>query len=107
MNPIRRLAPLALSVALAGCALFTDTATLVLENDAAVAVQEVYLAPPGATGWGGNLLDGPLAPGAARAFRGIEPGVWDVLVRDAEEKWSAWVGEVFAPWERHRLRYGP
>jgi hypothetical protein len=104
---VRRLVLSALSVVLAGCTLFTDTAALVLENDAAVAVREVYLAPPDAAAWGENLLDGLIAPGATVAFRGIAPGTWDVLVRDAEEGWSAWVGEVFAPWERHRLRYGP
>jgi hypothetical protein len=97
------LVPLLLAV-LTGCRLFTDTATLVVENDSEVAIDEIYIAAPGAP-WVDDLLADPIPPGESHVFRGLTPGSYDILVWDTDEGWDVWLGEVIAAWERHAIVY--
>lgn len=105
MTPPARLALVpALLAALGGCRLFTDTASLVLENRSPAAIVEVYL-PPHDADWGESLLREPIPPGDSRVFWWIAPGTYDILVRDAEEGFDFWISEELAPWERHHISY--
>jgi hypothetical protein len=105
MKTVRWMPPVAFLLALlAGCRLFTDTATLVVENRSEYAIDLVQIAPPG-TPWGDDPLSDPIPPGDSRAFRSLTPGTYDILVSDTDEGWDAWLGEVLKPWERHAITY--
>jgi hypothetical protein len=95
--------PLLLAI-LAGCRLFTDTATLVVENRSSFTIDEVYITPHNAL-WGDDLLAETIPPGESLTFRWIAPGTYDILVWDAGDGWSAWVGEYLAPWEKHTITH--
>jgi hypothetical protein len=105
MHDVRRVLFLPLLIALlAGCRLFTDTATLLVENRSEYAIDLVQIAPPG-TPWGDDPLSDPIPPGDSRAFRSLTPGTYDILVSDTDEGWDVWLGEVLEPWERHAITY--
>ena len=96
--------PLLLAL-LAGCRLFTDTATLVVENRSSCTIDVVQIAPPEAMAWSDDLLAATIPPGESLAFRGLTPGTYDILIWDTEEGWDVWLGEVLEPWERHTIAY--
>lgn len=106
MHDIRRIVLVPLLLAgLAGCRLFIDTATLVVENRSDFTIDEVRIEPPEATEWGDDLLAATIPPGETHAFRGLTPGTYDILVRDTDDGWDVWLAEVLEPWERHAIAY--
>jgi hypothetical protein len=70
--------------AVAGCCLFPETATLIIQNDSSFEVDEVYITPVGSPDLGENWLPATMtiSPGTSRTFRRINPGVYDVLIFD-------------------------
>jgi hypothetical protein len=73
--------------ALAGCCLFPETATLIIQNDSSFEVDEVYISPVGSADRGENWLPAAttIPPGTSHIFRRITPGTYDVLIYDTEE----------------------
>jgi hypothetical protein len=106
MNAFRRiLCAATIPAALAGCRLFTDTATLVVENRSSLSIDDVRIAPPESAAWSDDLLAATISSGESHTFRGLTPGTYDILVWDTEEGWDVWLGEVLEPWERHTIAY--
>jgi len=106
MKTIRRVTAGAFLLAvLGGCRLFTDTATLVVENLSSFSIDVVQIAPPEALAWGDDLLPDTIPPGDSRAFRSLTPGTYDVVVWDTDGGWDFWPREVLGPWERHTIAY--
>ncbi len=70
--------------AVAGCCLFPETATLIIQNDSSFEVDEVYITPVGSPDLGNDWLPAPMtiSPGTSHTFRRINPGTYDVLVYD-------------------------
>lgn len=106
-SPARLALLPALLVALAGCRLFTATASLVIENGSSAAIVEVYLPPNGLEDLGDDLLGDPIPPGDSRIFRWIAPGLYDIVAWDADGGWRCWYAEQILPWERHVVVYAP
>jgi hypothetical protein len=78
-----------LLAALAGCCLFPQTATLIIQNDSRFDLDEVYITPAGASELGEDWLPATIPPNSSHTFRGIAPGTYDVTVYDTED--GMWV----------------
>ncbi|OHD73484.1 MAG: hypothetical protein A2177_13275 [Spirochaetes bacterium RBG_13_68_11] len=72
--------------ALAGCCLFPETATLIIQNDSSHVVDEVYIAPIDSPDMGDNWLTAAttISPATSHTFRRINPGTYDVLIYDVD-----------------------
>lgn len=73
--------------ALAGCCLFPETATLIIQNDSSFVVDEVYITPADSSDLGDDWLSTTILPGDRHIFRRISPGTYDVLIGDTGVGW--------------------
>jgi hypothetical protein len=85
MKTVRGMAGAGLVLAaLAGCCLFPETATLIIQNNSSFNVDEVYIVPLGSSDVGEDWLDTIIPPWKSHAFHRIAPGMYDVLVHDTD-----------------------
>jgi hypothetical protein len=79
---VSRAALVAPLIALAGCVVVDDDASLTIANRSSYTLVEVYLAADDDPSWGPNILPGVLYPGEDLIIEGIECDTYDVLVTD-------------------------
>jgi hypothetical protein len=72
--------------AIAGCCLFPETATLIINNNSSHVVDEVYITPVGSPDLGNDWLPASttIDPGDSYPFRRIDPGTFDVRICDVD-----------------------
>jgi hypothetical protein len=86
-----------LLAAFAGCSLFLQTATLIIQNNSSFVVDKVYIVPVGSPDWGVDWLSTTILPGRSHAFHRIDPGTYDVLIGDTGDGWWPVSGLILDP----------